>query len=181
MRILYRSRQFWGALSATPDELSLTAANQVLSAPLMNLFLKMQPSEQAHSLRIYMQLHSSGEQNHDLLVAALLHDVGKSLYPLRSWERALVVLVKAFYPPLAKRWGQGQPIGWRRAFVVAENHPAWGADLALQSGASPLVAAIIRRHQERSDARLKGDEESLTGDDQESDLLNRLQNLDDEN
>jgi hypothetical protein len=50
-----------------------------------------------------------------------------------------------------KKWGaasENEP-GWRRAFVVAEKHPAWGADLVSQSGGSALAAALVARHQEQ--------------------------------
>jgi hypothetical protein len=31
--------------------------------------------------------------------------------------------------------------------VVAIQHPAWGAEMAAEAGSSPLVVALIRRHQ----------------------------------
>ncbi len=108
----------------------------------------MQPSEQAHSLKVFHSLVRYGEDNVDLLQAALLHDVGKSLYPLRLWDRAWIVLAKAVFPVHARRWGKGPASGWRRALVVAEQHPEWGARLAEEAGASPRVVTLIRRHQE---------------------------------
>jgi len=89
-----------------------------------------------------------GEEQPDLLAAALLHDVGKSDHPLHIWERVVIVLGKAFFPGQVRRWGQGEPTGWRRPFVVAEQHPAWGADMAAEAGASPTTATLIRHHQD---------------------------------
>jgi hypothetical protein len=43
-------------------------------------------------------------------------------------------------------WGQGQPRGLRRPFVVATQHPAWGADLSAAAGASARTCDLIRRH-----------------------------------
>lgn len=148
MRIGYRVRQFWTALHAAPTENELSEVRGVLSPSLMALFLQMQPGEQAHSLRIYRGLCDRGETHPDLLVAALLHDVGKSCHPLRLWERVLIVLAQKLFGPRVKAWGHRQSRGWRRAFVVAEQHPAWGAELAAQAGASPLAVRLIRRHQE---------------------------------
>ena len=166
MRIFYRARQFWLALTAVPKPEDLALAQEVLSPALMRLFLSLQPSEQAHSLWIYRQLRSylaacDREVPPDLLAAALLHDVGKSCHPLRLWERVEVVLGKAFFPAAVKGWGTGSPSGWKRAFVVAEQHPAWGADLAQQAGATPLAVALIRRHQENLAKPVSSEDEWL--------------------
>ena len=57
MRIRYRARQFWHALTATPAPEDLDLARQVLSPAQMELFLKLQPNEQVHSLHIFRQLY----------------------------------------------------------------------------------------------------------------------------
>lgn len=137
----------------------------------MELFLRQQPSEQHHSLRIYERLLAQDERAPELLTAALLHDVGKSRVPLRPWERAVVVLVNAVAPELGRRWGEGEPHGWRRPFVTAAQHPVWGAELACQAGAAPLTVSLIRRHQ---DAPRSGG--PLGSEDR---LLRALQSLDD--
>jgi len=108
----------------------------------------MQPGEQVHSLKVFHRLSKRKETSPDLLAAALLHDVGKSQHPLRLWERVLVVAGQAVFPNLVKYWGKGEPHGWRRAFVVAAKHPAWGSDLAFAAGASPLVVSLIRLHRD---------------------------------
>jgi putative nucleotidyltransferase with HDIG domain len=168
----YRARQFWHALIAKPAPQDLLQAGQVLSPALMALFLRLQASEQAHSLWIFQQLRTQNPDVHtDLLAAALLHDVGKSRYPLRAWERVLIVLAKAVSPRQVERWGQAEPRGWKRSFVVAAQHPAWGAEMAAQAGASERVAAIIRRHQ---DTRLQ------PGGELEDIFLYQLKLLDDE-
>lgn len=177
MRIGYRARQFWFALTATPDPNQLAQARQVLSPALMALFQRMQAGEQAHSLAIFCQLCEQNETQEDLLVAALLHDVGKGRYPLRLWERVLIVLARVFVPERVKAWGSGEPRGWKRAFVVAERHPAWGAELAAAAGASPLAVSIIRRHQEPLLPAAVGRGEGPSLEDR---LLHRLQLLDNE-
>ena len=176
MRMFYRLRQLWESLHARPTAPDLALAQVVLAPPLMAIFIRLQPSEQAHSLRILNQLLEQGENHPDLLAAALLHDVGKSLYPLQVWERILIVVGKALLPKQARRWGQGQPRGWQRAFVIAEQHPAWGADMAGKAGASPLTVSLIRNHQENPPSPVH-----LAGSLQiETLLLHRLQYLDDE-
>lgn len=148
-KIIYRIRQFWLAASApTPTSKQLALAHSVLNPSQMALFTQMQASEQIHSLQILETLQEQGETHSDLMIAALLHDVGKIRYPLRIWERVFIVLGDKFIPRSTKTWGDSTPRGWRRPFVVAAQHPLWGADLATKAGATPLAASLIRRHQE---------------------------------
>jgi hypothetical protein len=163
-RLLYRARQFWRALGASPHPEELDLAASLLSKEQLVLFRRMPASDQAHSLRVARSLQAAGEQDRDLLTAALLHDAGKCLCPLRPWERALVVVVAATCPGCLERWGSAagdEPAagtGWRRPFVVAVQHPAWGARLAAEAGASPQAVALIRRHQERPSPLANGSE-----------------------
>lgn len=62
-------------------------------------------------------------------------------------------------------------MSWRRAFVVARQHPSWGAQMATEAGATPLTVSLIRRHQ---DVLLKGSE------DFEDRMLRLLQSADHE-
>ncbi len=158
-RLLYRLRQFWSVLYAKPSAEELDEVSSLLTPAQMAIFHQMHRSEQAHSIQVMAAVLKASqgvpaEPCRDLLRAALLHDVGKSRFPVRLWERAIIVLSKAFLPDKVTRWGAGAAqgggaLGWRRAFVVARQHPVWGAQMAEEAGASPLVAALIRRHQDR--------------------------------
>jgi putative nucleotidyltransferase with HDIG domain len=176
VRIRYRVSQFWKALFVSPNQEQLAQARSILSPALWDLFQKMQPSEQAHSLDILERLLAQGETDPDLLTAALLHDVGKICYPLRDWERVLIVIGKGLFPGSIKRWGMARPVGWKRVFVVAENHAAWGAEIVATAGATPATIDIIRFHQDKLPAAPFSDELPPPGEN----LLYRLQILDDE-
>lgn len=160
-RIRHRIRQGLAALTAFARRVDWATAEEVLTAEQMALFRRMRRSEQLHSLWVMKTLRAQGHNHPDLLVAALLHDVGKSRYPLTLPERTLVVLVRRLVPHLATRWGAGRPQGWRRAFVIACQHPLWSAEDMLAAGASPLAAALARRHQERLDRPPRSEEEHL--------------------
>lgn len=152
-RVLYRAGQFWSALHVRlgPDELE--DIRQVLTVRQLSLFKKLAPSEQVHAIRVF---HKVREQSHvqkasdhpDLFVAALLHDIGKSRFPLRLWERVAIVLGKWLFPRKVESWGEGSPKGWARPFVVAAQHPSWGAEMAGKFGVSPLAQSLILHHQE---------------------------------
>jgi hypothetical protein len=194
-RIFYRTRQFWHGLWLTPTASEMDRGRSMLNPAEFNLFNRLQPGEQSHSLTVFDKLSAAGEKDPDLLAAALLHDVGKILYPLKLWERVWIVIGRAFFPHLSREWALGD-LGnlegvsfWKRAFIVAEQHPRWGADLAAQANSSQLVVNLIRRHQET----LAGDEYSINHDQPaasrrnsleshrfEDGLLQKLQAVDDE-
>jgi hypothetical protein len=150
--IIYRGRQFINALYAAPSPAQIDQIRPILSPKLLSLFLSMQPGEIAHSLKIWQDLTNSGSCPQDVQVAALLHDVGKTRSPLSVWDRIVIVLARTFFPKRVKRWGKnagdGWQTGWRRPFVVAENHPEWGAQMAEGAGASPVTVMLIRYHQD---------------------------------
>ena len=173
----YRARQFWHALGAQPEPGMLRMASDLLSGAQMALFRGMQPSEQAHALNVLARLLAQGEKQPDLLAAALLHDCGKQLYPLNPLERAWIVVMQKLLPDRMCEWGRVEretvsrlPI-WRRPLAVAEQHPAWGAEMARQAGASALLQALIYRHQEKSTSSSTNLEEAL---------LSKLQAVDNE-
>ncbi|GAB4580129.1 MAG: HD domain-containing protein [Anaerolineales bacterium] len=180
-RWIYRVRQFFEALLATPTPADLELVRQTLTPAQSALFSRLQPSEQAHAVRVLRQVWAVCRKEGfdppvDLQVAALLHDVGKARFPLSVWERVVIVLGKAFVPDAAMRWGtppQGSaaPRGWKRPFVIAAQHPAWGAEMAAEQDTSPGAAALIRRHQTSPS----------TGTSEEDRLLAILQSVDDKN
>jgi hypothetical protein len=151
VRGVYRARQFFLALGAAlgvaPAPEAIALAEQILTPAQLALFRRMSRSEQAHSLIVLQKLTAQNERDPNLLTAALLHDVGKTLAPLRLWQRVIVVLGQTFFPRQARHWGEAPGKG---PFVTAAQHPAWGAQLAAQAGCSPTIVQIILHHQDRA-------------------------------
>ena len=145
-RLTYRSRQFWNALLSPSKRVTNEALLPHLNSAQIVLFRRMQPAEQVHAYQIFKRLETAEQTTPDLLIAALLHDVGKILVPISIFDRMVIVLGKRLFRRAARRWGEGTPHGWRLPFVVAEQHAGWGADLASQAGASALAVELIRRH-----------------------------------
>jgi hypothetical protein len=146
MTIYHRLRQVMHALTAATRPVDYDLAAQFLSADQLALFQRMRRSEQLHSLNVLRSI-GVGDVPPDLAVAALLHDVGKTCYPLTVWQKSLAVGLRAVIPPLFHRWSQGQPQSrWRRPFVVAAQHPAWSAQLAGAIGTSEAALWLIAHH-----------------------------------
>jgi putative nucleotidyltransferase with HDIG domain len=167
----YRLRQLWSNLTAGP--LTDAARREVvaaLSPAEAALFNRFSPADQWHSYRVLCDLRRAGYNDADLWAAALLHDVGKTRYPLSVGDRTLIVTGAVLFPSRVGRWGQGAAESWRRPFVVRAQHPAWGAEMAAAVGSDPVVVELIRRHQDKPPA-----EDELAG------LLRALQWADDQN
>jgi hypothetical protein len=145
----HRVGQFFLYLRARRTAADWELVKAVLLPAQAVLFGRMTPGEQIHSLKVMRWLAAHGYNRPELLQAALLHDVGKSAAPINLVERVEAVLVRWLMPGFYKRWAQAEPQGWRKPFVTATRHPDWGADLAAEAGAPPLVVSLIRRHQVR--------------------------------
>lgn len=148
MRPLYRLRQFFQAIFVHPGAEALTLVQTELGPELYELFNQMTPFDQDHSIRVYQELRVSGETDSDLLAAGLLHDVGKSRYPLPIYERAIVVLFRDLFAK--SDYGSGGRVRWyERPFYNADRHPTWGAEMVLEQGGSEKTAELIRCHQDQ--------------------------------
>lgn len=168
----YRLWQFWRLITQriTPNE--LVEVRGWLTPELFVVFSRLNPAEQHHAYNVRRTLMTQGQTNADLLIAALLHDVGKSQLPLAVWEKAVIVLGSRFAARTVRAWGNrlGPPTWWRRPFVNAQQHPAWGGQMVAAGGASPLVIELVKRHQDK-----------ITPTDPLYDLLSALQSADNSN
>lgn len=147
-RIRHRVIQFFRALGAPLFPVDAAYAAQHLSPNLLRLFNIMDRAERQHAIMVCRKLEAQGYGDADLLCAALLHDVGKTVSPPYLWERIFVVLVEFLKPRLAAQLSRGELKGMRRAFVIRRMHTEWGAALAEQAGASRRTCELIRRHHE---------------------------------
>jgi len=156
MRVRYRVAQFFTTLWASFRPVNVAYAARHLAPALLHLFRRMSRAEQHHGIAICRALEAQGYADPNLLVAALLHDVGKIQAPPRLWGRVIAVLGEHFAPQQAACWSVGKPRGLKRGFVVRRMHAEWGAALAEQAGAFPRSVALIRHHHDpaENDAEL---------------------------
>jgi len=147
---VYRVSQFFRALMALAPKRELGLISEYLTPPQAELFQRMPRSDQRHGLDVFHVLRRKQHHDHDLLTAALLHDVGKSGGWLRLWHRVLIVLIRAVRAPLLDRLALDEPRSWRYPFFVHQHHPELGAELAQAAGCTLVTVELIRRHQESS-------------------------------
>ena len=153
VRAVYRSRQFFGALRPRIDAGLRAEALGPLREPERQLFEAMTRRDQQHCLEVYRRLRAQGHDDHDLLTAALLHDIGKGRVAL--WHRVAYVLLEAGAPGLLARLAApGEGRGWRQALYRCRHHPKLGAELARRAGSSASVAALIGAEEVATDGGL---------------------------
>ncbi len=147
--MLYRISQGLLSLFAFARPVDFELAGRYLNAAQVALFARFKRVEQLHSLNVLRAILAQGETPRDLAVAALLHDIGKVRFPLMTWQRTLIVLVRAFTPSSFARWtDQEYTDFWRRPFVVSVYHPRWSAEMVAETGASETALWLIAHHQD---------------------------------
>ncbi len=171
MKIQYRASQFIHALFARLSPEDQLLIENTLSPSLLDAFRRMSCSDQLHAVRVLRAIRAD-DAHPTLCAAALLHDVGKANHPPQLWDRILVVLATALFPRAVERWGNAEPRGWRRPFVIAAQHPRWSAEIIRAAGGSDDLVALVGRHQGSSPAPPQTEIDRL---------LYRLQQADGEN
>lgn len=156
MSALYRVRQFVRAVWAwvRSGEGDGEFAAHYLPPPAVKLFQAMPRYDQQHALNVCHTLERQGHVERDLLAAALLHDMGKSVAQgarVGLWHRVAVVLIRVFWPSLLGRLAKDERGSWRRPFYVQVHHAAIGAEAAQQAGCSEITVGLIRHHEDAPD------------------------------
>jgi hypothetical protein len=171
---IQRFRQGIRALLAFTQDVDYALAATYLNDRQMSLFKQMGRSEQLHSLNVLRSVLAQSPQTpHDLAVAALLHDVGKSRRNMAVWQKTISVLVKTFLPPLNHYLSKDDKLTfWNAPFVVRCWHPKWSAELLAETDASECVLWLAGHH---ADAAEQWHEHPYYP------LLLRLQQADNEN
>ncbi len=150
MEAVYRIKQALRGLFAFVQVVDEATPARYLSPAELTLFRQMRHSEQLHALHVLRDvLAQESETPAELAVAALLHDVGKSRYTLRIWQKTIAVAVEKLAPSLYKHWSDGESVTlWTRPFVVKAHHPAWSAEMLRQAGSVESARWLVAHHQD---------------------------------
>lgn len=146
--MLYRVQQFLQAI--IPPKISseeLDWIHKKLPSSAQPLFYAQALPDQRHALDVAFDLNSLPHTfvSENLLIAALLHDCGKSRSPLKVWERIYIVLAQQAPQRIWNALLRG-PSFLSSPLQVAKNHPRWGAEMAYKAGLDPEVVELIKFH-----------------------------------
>jgi hypothetical protein len=148
MNATYRLKQGLRDILAFTRSVDADLVRAHLSEAQYALFSRMTHAEQLHSVNVLRTvLAQEPETPPDLAVAALLHDVGKSRYPLNVAERTLAVALKRLLPRHEARMSERERFDRLHApFVVRRHHPRWSADLLRMTGGTPRAIWLVEHH-----------------------------------
>lgn len=147
MQPIYRVRQGLNNLNARAQPSDWALVNRYLSPVELELFSRMEPADQRHSVNVLRSLLARDITDAALLKAGLLHDVGKSRCKIGIVYRTLAVLLTAVFGGLPEflTWQSRESI--LTPFYVIENHPRIGASILVKAGCEERVWRLTELHQ----------------------------------
>lgn len=155
-RLGLRARRFFASFRPRLDVGDRSLAEEWLTPRQLALFGSQSGADQRHSIAVARLLLRSGYSSRDLIVAALLHDVGKREATFTPWHRTAIVVLEAVAPWLLRRLAGHRRVKWLAPFWAHNVHAASGSEFAARAGATDRTVQLIRSHHSRHS---KGDEE----------------------
>ena len=147
-RVTSRVYRFIRAVRPGLSNIDRAIAEEWLSPEQLALFLTQSEADQRHAIAVARLLLTSGLAGRDLIVAALLHDVGKRGARFTPAHRTLIVILESYAPRLLQWLSRGRRNRWLAPFAVHAAHARAGSRLAHEAGASLRTAHLIRMHHE---------------------------------
>ncbi len=146
--LVHLSRRFFGSLRpGGPTGTDLEWVTSILSEPELDLWRGLSGPDRRHSAAVARRVERSlgHEASTEVLAAALLHDVGKSVAGLRTYGRVIAtVSAAAAGRDMAHQWSRGR--GFVRRVGLYLRHDELGAELLDLAGSDPTVVAWAREH-----------------------------------
>lgn len=140
-------KRFFGSLWPVGPNAAGTdwVRSQLLPAEY-DLWASSSAADRRHSLGVAREVDSMlAEAPREVLAAALLHDIGKTVSGLGTYFRVAATLSAAVAGrETAELWVKGS--GVTRRIGLYLKHPELGGDLLAVAGSDPLTIAWVREH-----------------------------------
>lgn len=148
--MFYRVHQFMHSLFPHLERSKITWALDNLPPEACSLFLKQSLSDQRHALDVAQSLIKEKStltltDFQNLIVAALLHDCGKSMVINRLWHRVFIVLMQKMPQAIWSRLERSHTV-FSTPLKTASQHAIWGGNLAQSAGLNPVICRLIHEH-----------------------------------
>ena len=144
MGVRYRLGQALSLLDPRVPTSVRDQAVQILNADERALFARLAPADQRHALGVYLAVQETCPHDEVLLIAALLHDVGKGRPGLA--DRTGLTLIKALAPWLLLRWQRCPPTSRRGRIAGLAGDTEASACLAELAGSRSDVVETLRSY-----------------------------------
>jgi hypothetical protein len=136
-------RQFRTHLGASVTSAERASIEAWTTAEQQRLFDSMHIADRRHGLDVVATLRAEGTDDHDLLLAGLLHDAGKG--QVGVWPRVAYALGQAYGSWI---WAvAGRLPGWGTVMARLQDHAELSARLAEAAGCPARTVELIR-HQD---------------------------------
>jgi hypothetical protein len=148
-RLGLRARRFFASFRPRLDVGDRSLAEEWLTPRQLALFGSQSAADQRHGIAVARLLLRSGYSCRDLVVAALLHDVGKREATFTPWHRTAIVMLETGAPWLLRFLARHRQVKWLAPFWAHSVHAAAGSEFAARAGASDRAVYLIRWHHTR--------------------------------
>ncbi|NLL51256.1 MAG: hypothetical protein GX248_00955 [Peptococcaceae bacterium] len=152
--MLYRFCQLFNAAYARIDPKEYLWVKRILPEKEYRLFLQQALPDRRHALDVAREIEENSERITaihgktaycNLLHAALLHDCGKSVAPLRIWQRIFIVIINTLPARCIQKLSSCSPI-LGQTITLHQQHPYLGKKLAALAGCEDQVLSLIENH-----------------------------------
>jgi hypothetical protein len=145
-----RIRQGLLALRPRPEPGENDFTHHWLTGEQRAAFQGLSAHDRGHLVRVARTLVEQVPDNHDLIMAGLLHDLGKSdgTNRVRLIDRTAKVLLGRLSPRLLRWLARSDPHRLRAGIVLAVHHPAIGAEQSARLGCNDRVVWLIKHHED---------------------------------
>lgn len=146
--LTHLTKRFLGSLwPAGPGTEDRAWVDELLTASEAALWSRMSAADRRHAVAVARRVERAlgHEASREVLVAALLHDVGKTVARLGTYGRVVAtVSAAAAGRDTAYLWSEGR--GFTRRVGLYLRHDELGGDLLAMAGSAAVVVAWAREH-----------------------------------